>query len=37
MKLSKQKREKIAEQVLSFLYQCFPKTPYTAEISKEIA
>jgi len=37
MKLSKEKREKISEQILSILYQNFPKQLFTAEISKEIA
>jgi len=37
MKLSKEKRDKIAEQILIHLYQSFPKQLFTAEISKEIA
>jgi predicted transcriptional regulator len=37
MKLSQQKRDKIAEQILSFLYHEFPKTRFTAEIAREIA
>jgi len=37
MKLSQEKRDKIAEQVLSFLYHSFPKQPFTAEIAREIA
>jgi hypothetical protein len=37
MKLSKEKREKIAEQILSFLYHSFPKQLFTSEIAKEIA
>lgn len=37
MRLSKAKREKIAEQVLSFLFHSFPKQPFTAEISRELA
>jgi predicted chitinase len=37
MRLSKEKREKIAEQVLSHLYHSFPKQLFTAEIAKEIA
>jgi hypothetical protein len=37
MRLSKEKREKIAEQVLSFLYHSFPKQLFTSEIAKEIA
>jgi len=37
MKLSKEKREKISEQILSLLFQNFPKPLFTAEIAKEIA
>ncbi|MFH1358905.1 MAG: hypothetical protein ABIH37_03400 [archaeon] len=37
MRLSQEKKDKIIEQVLSYLYQCFPKEPFTAEIAKEIA
>jgi len=37
MKLSKEKRDKIAEQALSFLYHSFPKQLFTSEIAKEIA
>lgn len=37
MKLSKEKRDKISEQILSLLYHSFPKQLFTAEISKEIA
>ncbi len=37
MKLSQEKRDKIAEQILSFLYQIFPKSRFTAEIAREIA
>ena len=37
MKLSQSKKDKIAEQILSFLYSSFPKQPFTAEISREIA
>jgi predicted transcriptional regulator with HTH domain len=37
MKLSKQKRDKIAEQILSLLYHNFPVAHFTATISKEIA
>jgi len=37
MRISKEKREKIAEQILSFLYTSFPKQPFTAEIAREIA
>ena len=37
MRLSKEKKEKVSEQVLSFLYHSFPKQLFTAEIAKEIA
>jgi len=37
MKLSQEKRDKIAEQILSFLYQIFPQSRFTAEIAREIA
>ena len=37
MKLSKEKKEKISEQILSYLYTSFPKQPFTAEIAREIA
>ena len=37
MKLSKEKRDKIAEQILSHLYHSFPKQLFTAELAKEIA
>ena len=37
MRISDQKKEKIAEQILHFLYQSFPKDPFTAEIAREIA
>ena len=37
MKLSQQKKDRITEQVLSFLYQVFPEQPFTAEIAKEIS
>ena len=37
MRLSQQKKEKIIEQILMFLYNIFPKQPFTAEISREIA
>ncbi|MFA4960685.1 MAG: hypothetical protein WC548_03400 [Candidatus Pacearchaeota archaeon] len=35
--ISKIKKEKISEQILSFLYTIFPKQIYTSEIAKEIA
>ncbi len=37
MRLSKEKKEKISEQILLYLYTSFPKTPFTAEIAREIA
>lgn len=36
MRLSQQKRDKISEQILSFLFHSFPNTPFTAEIAREI-
>jgi len=37
MRLSQEKKDKIIEQILSYLYEVFPKDPFTAEIAKEIA
>jgi hypothetical protein len=37
MRLSKNKIDKIAEQIILFLYNSFPKQPFTAEIAREIA
>jgi len=37
MRLSQVKKDKIAEQILSFLYHSFPDQPFTAEIAREIA
>ena len=37
MRLSQDKKNKIIEQILSFLYQSFPKPPFTAEIARELA
>ena len=37
MKLSKEKRDKISEQILACLYHNFPKQMFTSEISREIA
>jgi|TARA_B100001971_G_C17771391_1_gene325096 DNA-binding IscR family transcriptional regulator len=37
MRISQSKKDKIAEQVLSFLYHSFPNQPFTAEIAREIA
>lgn len=36
MKISKEKKDRIAEQILLFLYHSFPKEPFTAEIAREI-
>jgi len=36
MKISKEKKEKIAEQILSHLYTISPKSAFTAHIAKEI-
>jgi len=37
MKLSQEKRDKIKEQILSFLFHIYPQSRFTAEISREIA
>lgn len=37
MRLSKEKRDRISEQILSFLYHEFPKSFFTSEISKNLA
>jgi len=37
MRLSKQKRDRISEQVLSHLYHNFPRAFFTAELAKETA
>ncbi len=37
MKLSKEKKDKIKEQILSFLYYIYPKSKFTAQIAREIA
>lgn len=37
MKLSKEKRDKISEQILFHLYHIFPKSAFTAEVAREIA
>ncbi len=37
MRLSREKKDKIAEQILMQLYTSFPKQLFTAEISQEIA
>jgi len=37
MRLSQQKKDRITEQVLSYLYHLFPEQPFTAQIAKELA
>ena len=37
MRISTKKRERIIEQILLFLYNSFPKQPFTAEIAREVA
>ncbi len=37
MRISQEKKNKIIEQILFYLYQVFPKNPFTAEIAREIA
>lgn len=37
MKISQEKREKISEQILAFLYSINPKPSFTAHIAKEMA
>jgi hypothetical protein len=37
MRLSQDKKNRIIEQMLSFLYHTFPNQPFTAEIAREIA
>ena len=37
MRLSQEKKDRITEQILSYLYQVFPRFPFTAEIAREIA
>jgi predicted transcriptional regulator len=36
-KISKQKIEKISEQILYYLYSVFPKQVFTSDIAKELA
>jgi len=36
-KISEQKKEKISEQILFYLYNTFPKQVFTSEISNEVA
>jgi predicted transcriptional regulator with HTH domain len=35
--ISKEKRERIQEQIISFLYSSFPKQIFTSDISQELA
>jgi hypothetical protein len=37
MRISQEKRDKIAEQILAYLYNTSPKTLFTAEIARAIA
>jgi len=37
MRLSKNKQDKISEQILAHLYHCFPAQPFTSEIARELA
>ena len=37
MKISEEKKEKISEQVLAFLYSISPKPEFTSSIAKEVA
>jgi len=37
MRLSKEKRDKICEQILAHLYSIFPNSAFTAEISRSLA
>jgi len=37
MKISQSKKDKIAEQILHYLYRIFPTQPFTADIAREIA
>lgn len=37
MRLSQDKKDRIIEQILLFLYHVFPDQPFTAEIAREIA
>jgi len=36
MRLSQDKKNRIIEQILSFLYHSFPVEPFTAEIAREV-
>jgi len=37
MRISQEKQDKIIEQILHYLFQSFPKQPFTATIAREIA
>ena len=37
MRLSKEKRNKISEQILSYLFSIYPQSRFTSEIAREIA
>ena len=37
MKISEKKKEKISEQILSYLYSINPKSIFTSQIAEEIA
>ena len=37
MKLSNEKKQRIIEQIINFLYYTFPNQPFTAEIARELA
>lgn len=37
MKISKEKKEKISEQILAYLYSISPKLSFTSNIAREIA
>ena len=37
MRLSQEKKNRIAEQIFSYLFHIFPKQPFTTEIAREIA
>ena len=36
-KISDQKKEKISEQILSYLYSIFPRQVFTSDVAKELA
>jgi len=36
MRLSQDKKNRIIEQILSFLYHSFPEEPFTAQIAREV-